>query len=41
MEIAWMIIYVSLFVTITVLIPISIFFYESDEDKALVLIKFK
>ncbi|KAM3140194.1 hypothetical protein pb186bvf_007747 [Paramecium bursaria] len=35
MEIAWMIIYVSLFVTITVLIPISIFFYESDEDKAL------
>ena len=37
MLIAWQIIYVSILVTSVLIIPFSIFFYESDEDKAFVI----
>lgn len=36
MELCWIIIYISVFVMLIFLIPIAIFFYESDEDKPIV-----
>jgi hypothetical protein len=36
MDLAWMIIYIITFSLIVGLIPIAIFFYETDEDKPFV-----
>ena len=38
MQLCWIIIYITIFVSLVFLIPISIFYYETDDDKPIVLI---
>lgn len=39
MHLCWIIIYISVFVMLVFLIPIAIFYYESDDEKPIVKIK--
>jgi uncharacterized membrane protein YkgB len=39
MHLCWMIIYISVFVMLVFLIPVSIFYYETDDEKPFVFIE--
>ena len=38
MKIFWYIIYIASLILITIILPLALFYYESDEDKEFVLL---